>query len=183
MLQNVRNLSIGQKKTKPFYCCLPSPPSTTTLRSLNCHFPCASLMLKLSCNGCVLFTCKTYKCTTRLTITPNDCALCNLLFKSSTYQHLETNKRGLWWCNKQSFSKKILHHMFNGRRTNNVHDERCWGWPAIVTNEIISIIEEIIQVDRRFKIDGLSLFFTEILLTVLYDIISGDLAYTKVCAM
>lgn len=71
--------------------------------------------------------------------------------------------------------------MFNGGRTN-VHDEERSGRPSVVTDELKRRIEEKIQEDRRFTIDGLSLFFPEISRTVLYTIVSEDLAYKKVCA-
>lgn len=60
------------------------------------------------------------------------------------------------WCN-----------MFNDRRTN-VQNEECYGWPLAVTDTFLPTIEETNQQDKRFTIDGLSLFFPEISQSVLY---------------
>lgn len=60
----------------------------------------------------------------------------------------------------------------------NARDQR-----SVVTHKLISRIDEKIKEDRRFTIDGLTLFFLEILHLVLYEIVGSFLAYTKKCGL
>lgn len=68
----------------------------------------------------------------------------------------------------------------NGRT--NVHDEERSGRPSIVTDEIVSKVDEKIKEDRRFTITELSLSFPQISRSLLHKIVTQKLGYHKFCA-
>jgi len=70
--------------------------------------------------------------------------------------------------------------MFNDGREN-VHDEVRSGRPSLV-NDLVRKVNERVRDDRRFTISDLSLHFLQISRTLLYDTVSSNLGYRKVCA-
>ncbi|KAL4104977.1 hypothetical protein QTP88_020252 [Uroleucon formosanum] len=58
----------------------------------------------------------------------------------------------------------------NGRT--NVHDEEKSGRPSIVTDDLVAKVDEKIRENRRFTITELSLCFSQIFRTLLFEIVS-----------
>jgi len=61
--------------------------------------------------------------------------------------------------------------MFNEGREN-VHDEVRSGRPSLVNDDLVRKVNERVRDDRRFTISDLSLHFSQISSTLLYDIVS-----------
>ena len=64
--------------------------------------------------------------------------------------------------------------MFNEGREN-VHGEARSGRPSLVYDDLVRTVNERVRDDRRFTISDLSLHFTQISRTLLYDIVSSHL--------
>jgi len=62
--------------------------------------------------------------------------------------------------------------MFNDGREN-VHDEAQGGRPSLVNDDLVRKVNERVRDDRRFTISDLSLHFSQISRTLLYDIVSS----------
>jgi len=62
--------------------------------------------------------------------------------------------------------------MFNEGRQN-LHDEVRSGSPSLVNDDLVRKVDERVRDDRRFTISDLSLHFTQISSTVLYDTVSS----------
>ena len=62
--------------------------------------------------------------------------------------------------------------MFNEGREN-LHDEARSGRPSLVNDDLVRKVNERVRDDRRFTISDLSLHFTKISRTLLYDIVSS----------
>ena len=62
--------------------------------------------------------------------------------------------------------------MFNVRREN-VHDEARSGRPSLVNDYLVRKVNEIVRDDRSFTISNLSLHFSQMSRTLLYDIVSS----------
>jgi transposase len=63
--------------------------------------------------------------------------------------------------------------MFSGGREN-VHDEARSGRPSLVNDDLMRKVNERVRDDRRFTIPDLSLLFSQISRTLLYDIFCGQ---------
>ena len=70
--------------------------------------------------------------------------------------------------------------MFNEGREN-VHDEARSGRPSLVNDDLVRKVNERVRDDRRFTISDLSLYFSQISRTLLFDIVNSHLGYRKVC--
>ena len=70
--------------------------------------------------------------------------------------------------------------MFKNDRTN-VHDEERSGRPTIVTDELLTKINEKIHENRRFTITEFLLEFPQILRSLLHEIVTEKLDYHKFC--
>jgi len=68
--------------------------------------------------------------------------------------------------------------MFNGGREN-VHDEARSGRPSLVNDDLLCKVNERVHNDRHFTISDLSLHFSQISRTLLYDIVSSHLVYRR----
>jgi len=68
--------------------------------------------------------------------------------------------------------------MFNEGREN-VHGEARSGRPSLVNDDLVRNVNEKVREDRRFTISDLSLYFPQILRTLLYDIVSSHLGYWR----
>jgi len=64
--------------------------------------------------------------------------------------------------------------MFNEGREN-VHDEARSGRPSFMNDDLVRKVNERVRDDRRFTISDLSLHFSQISRTLLYDIVSSHL--------
>jgi len=64
--------------------------------------------------------------------------------------------------------------MFNEGRAN-VHDEARSGRPSLVNDDLVRKFNERMRDDRRFTISDLSLHFSQISRTLLYDTVSSHL--------
>jgi len=73
----------------------------------------------------------------------------------------------------------------------NVHDEARSGRPSLMNDYLVRRVNERVHDDRRFTISDLSLHFSQISRTLLYDIVSSHLGrrwphslrgHTKACA-
>jgi len=62
--------------------------------------------------------------------------------------------------------------MFNEGR-DNLHDEARSGRQSLVNNDLVRKVNEKMRDDRRFTISELSLHFTQISRTLLYDTVSS----------
>jgi len=62
--------------------------------------------------------------------------------------------------------------MFNEGREN-VHDEARSGRPTLVNDDFVRKVNERVREDSHFTISYLSLHFSHISRTLLYDIVSG----------
>jgi len=71
--------------------------------------------------------------------------------------------------------------VFKNDRTN-VHDEERSGRPTIVTDELVTKINEKIHENRRFTITEFSLGFPQISRSLLHEIVTEKLGYHKFCA-
>jgi len=71
--------------------------------------------------------------------------------------------------------------MFNEGREN-LHEEARNGRPSLVNDDLVCRVNERVLDDKRFTISDLSLHFSQISRTLLYDIVSNHLGYRKVCA-
>ncbi|GFS52516.1 HTH_48 domain-containing protein [Trichonephila clavipes] len=81
--------------------------------------------------------------------------------------------------NKSSIRKWCIQFK-NGR--NNVHDEEKSGCTSIVTNELVTKVDEKIHENRRFTITELLLSIPQVSRTLLFQIVSQKLGYRKFCA-
>jgi len=70
--------------------------------------------------------------------------------------------------------------MFNEGREN-VHDEARNGRPSLVNDDLVRKVNERVRDDIRFTISDLFLHFAQISRTLLFDIVSSNLGYRKVC--
>jgi len=68
--------------------------------------------------------------------------------------------------------------MFNEGQEN-VHDEARSGRPYLVNDDLVRKVNERVHDDRRFTISDLSLHFSQISRTLLYDIVSSHLGYRR----
>jgi len=64
----------------------------------------------------------------------------------------------------------------------NVHDEDRSGRPSVVSENLIERIDTKIRENRRFTITELSEQFPEVSRTVLYELVTEELQYHKICA-
>jgi transposase len=67
-------------------------------------------------------------------------------------------------------------------RRENVHDDPWSGRPSVVNEDLVRKVEEKIQEKRRFTISSLSLHFTQISWSLLYEIVSDKLRFQKLCS-
>ncbi|GFV40214.1 HTH_48 domain-containing protein [Trichonephila clavipes] len=81
--------------------------------------------------------------------------------------------------NESSFQKWYI--QFKNGRTN-VHDEESSGRPSIVTDEWVAKFDEKIREYCSFTITELSLSFPQVLRTFLFEIVTQELGYRKLCA-
>jgi len=72
--------------------------------------------------------------------------------------------------------------MFNEGREN-LYDEARSGSPSLVNDDLVRKVNERVRDDTRFTISDLSLHLPQILMTVLYDIVSSHLVYRRPCSM
>jgi len=72
--------------------------------------------------------------------------------------------------------------MFNEGREN-VHDEARSGRPSLVNDDLVRKVNERVHDDRRCTISDLSLHFSHISRTLLYDIVSSHLGYRRPSSM
>ena len=63
-----------------------------------------------------------------------------------------------------------------------MHDEEQSGQPTIVTDELVAKINEKIHENRRFTITEFSLEFPQISRSLLHEIVTEKLGYSKFCA-
>jgi histone-lysine N-methyltransferase SETMAR len=80
----------------------------------------------------------------------------------------------------ESGVRRLCIQFKNGRT--NVHDEERSGRPSLVTDDIVSKVNEKIRENRRFTIRELSLFFPQISKSLLHEIVTEKLGYHKFCA-
>ncbi|KAJ4445791.1 hypothetical protein ANN_12476 [Periplaneta americana] len=71
--------------------------------------------------------------------------------------------------------------MFNNGRTN-VHDETRPGRPSLITEDLKTKVDRILQ-DRRTSLDELHIAFPNISRSLLGEIVSQHLGYHKICAL
>jgi len=64
-----------------------------------------------------------------------------------------------------------------------VHDEVQSGHPSLVNDDLVRKVNKRVHDDRRFTISDLSLHFSQISRTLLYDNVSSHLGYRKVGAL
>ena len=70
--------------------------------------------------------------------------------------------------------------MFNEGQEN-MYDEARSGRPSLVNDDLLHKVNERVCDDRHFTISDLSLHFPQISRTLLYDNVSSQLGYRKVC--
>jgi len=63
-----------------------------------------------------------------------------------------------------------------------VNDEESNGRPSLVSNDFVQKVERIIREDRRMNLDGSHENYADVSRTVLYNVISKQLNYRKLCA-
>ncbi|GFY30222.1 histone-lysine N-methyltransferase SETMAR [Trichonephila clavipes] len=63
----------------------------------------------------------------------------------------------------------------------NVHDEERFGRLSVITDDLIQAVETKIRENRRFTIATLSLEFPEVSRSVVYEIVTKDLNFKKLC--
>ena len=71
--------------------------------------------------------------------------------------------------------------MFNEGQEN-LHDEMRSGRPSLVNDDLLRKVKESVRDNRRCTIYDLSLHFSRISRTLLYDNFGSHLGYRKVCA-
>jgi [histone H3]-lysine36 N-dimethyltransferase SETMAR len=71
--------------------------------------------------------------------------------------------------------------MFKEGRTN-IHDEDRSGRPSVMTDDLVEEVNTKIQENRRFTISALSVEFSEVSRSVIYDIVTRNLGYKKLCS-
>jgi hypothetical protein len=71
--------------------------------------------------------------------------------------------------------------MFKNGHTN-VHDEERSGRPTMVTDELVTLVNEKIDENRHFTITELTLEFPQISRILLHEIVTVKLGYHKFCA-
>jgi len=72
--------------------------------------------------------------------------------------------------------------MFNKGREN-VHDEARSERPSSVNDDLVHNVNERVRDDRRFTISDLSLHYSQISNTLLYDIVSSHLGHRWPCIL
>jgi hypothetical protein len=60
-----------------------------------------------------------------------------------------------------------------------VHDEEGQGRPSLVTYDLVQHVDKLVSKRLRFTISELSLEFPEVSLTVLYEMVTKNLAATS----
>jgi len=65
----------------------------------------------------------------------------------------------------------------------NVYDEELSGQPSAITDDLMEKVNTTICGNRRFTISELSLEFSKVSRSVIYDIVSEKLGYKKLCAI
>jgi hypothetical protein len=70
-------------------------------------------------------------------------------------------------------------HFNDGRE--NVQDDPRSGRPSVVNEDLVGVLEEQIQENRRFTISSLSLHFPQISRSLLQEIVSDKPAMCKFC--
>lgn len=89
---------------------------------------------------------------------------------SSVYGDFMNQRNVTKWCKR-----------FDEGRTD-VHDEKRSGRPTVKTADLISKVDDFIRQDRRITLENLQKAFPCVCKTVLYEIVTEDLAYHKICA-
>jgi len=72
--------------------------------------------------------------------------------------------------------------MFNEVREN-VHDEARSGRPSLVNDDLVCEVNERVHDDRRYTVSDLSLHFSQISRTLIYDIVSSHLGRRRLHSM
>lgn len=62
------------------------------------------------------------------------------------------------------------------------HDDERSGRPSVITDELLSSINEFVKADRRVTIDEISENFSNVSRTVIHEIVKDHLHYAKICA-
>ncbi|GFX17746.1 histone-lysine N-methyltransferase SETMAR [Trichonephila clavipes] len=62
-----------------------------------------------------------------------------------------------------------------------VHDEKHSCQPSVFSDDLMQAVETKIRENRRFTITVLSLKFTEVSRSVVYEIVTDDLNFQKLC--
>jgi hypothetical protein len=66
--------------------------------------------------------------------------------------------------------------------TENVHNKAQSWRPSLVNDYLVRKVNEGVRDETRFTISDLSLHFPQMSRTLIYDIVSSNLGYRKVCA-
>ncbi|XP_023720754.1 uncharacterized protein LOC111871710 [Cryptotermes secundus] len=74
------------------------------------------------------------------------------------------------WCRQFSAGRQI------------VHDEKCSGWPSIITDNLVELVWERIMENRRVTIAELSSHVPQISCSLLHEIVTEHLLFRILCA-
>ncbi|GFS79823.1 uncharacterized protein TNCV_750141 [Trichonephila clavipes] len=76
--------------------------------------------------------------------------------------------------------RKWVRKFKDGRK--NVHDEERSGRPSVITDDLMQADETKLHENRKFTINTLSLEFPDVPWSVVYNIVTEDLNFKKLCS-
>lgn len=82
---------------------------------------------------------------------------------------------------EHAMSESMVWRHFNEGHEN-VYDDLQIGRPSVVNEDLVRVVEEKIQEDRRFTISSIFLHFPQISRSFLPEIVSDKLRFRKLCS-
>lgn len=64
----------------------------------------------------------------------------------------------------------------------NTHDDERSGRPSVITDQLLSSVNEFVRNDRRVTIDEISEHFPNVSRTIIHELVKHHLHYAKICA-
>jgi hypothetical protein len=99
---------------------------------------------------------------------------------------LECKKHETGWYSSSTCELywRTCHEWFNGKEMGEtlVHNDPRSGRPSVVNEDLVRVVEEKIQENRRFTISSLSLNFPHFSRSLLHEIMSDQLRFRKLCS-
>jgi transposase len=79
-----------------------------------------------------------------------------------------------------SMVRRWVRHFNEGRK--NAHDDLRSGRSSVVNEDLVRVVEEKIQENRRFTFSSFSLYFAQILRSLFHEIAYYKLRFWKLCS-